>query len=180
MKHVLAVSLKSPDPAAITALGALQRFMEPDCPTRMLRYDLWEFETPAYADRQRIMEAVAGYPDIINPNKQRGSFLDGELPAVAEDGIVWVGVRVEDVSSAASGNWTTILSRSGLAIDSVQLGVLWMLGYPPGTEPGEAARRAGSIATAVDRSRGLLANPVSQRAIVIGSEGPVQTADPVK
>jgi hypothetical protein len=173
MRHVLAVSLRSPDPAAISALGALQRFMVQDCPSRILRYDLWEFETPGEIDRNRIMETVSGYPDIINPNKQRASFLDGDLPDLQGDGTLWVGVRVEDVSSAASANWTAILSRSGLAVDSVRLGVLWMLGYQPGTLSDDAVRMSANIATAVDRNHGLLANPVSQRAFVIGPGGPV-------
>ena len=87
MRHVLAVTLKSPDPAAITALGALAGFMPGSAPVRILRYEVWEFE--AECDRDSIVRTVDRYPDILNPNKQRGAFLDAELPPVAGDG-QWV------------------------------------------------------------------------------------------
>lgn len=165
MRHVLAVTLKSPDPAAVTALGALAGFMPQSAPAAILRYDLWEFE--AAGDRDAVLRTVGGYPDILNPNKQRGVFLDAGLPPVPSGDLVWAGVRVEDVESGASEAWTKLLSRAPSGISSVRLSVLWLLGYPAGTSPAEASARAGEVSVAVDRTHGLLANPVSQRAFVI-------------
>lgn len=169
MRHVLAVTLKSPDPAAITALGALAGFMPGSAPVRILRYEVWEFE--ADCDRDSIVRTVDRYPDILNPNKQRGAFLDAELPPVAGDGLVWAGVRVVDNSSGASEGWTSLLRKAGTGISSVKLSVLWMLGYPPGTSAADAERMAGETAVAVGRTRGLLANPVSQAASVVLMDG---------
>lgn len=166
MRHVLAVTLKSPDPAAVTALGALAGFMPQSAPSSVLRYDLWEFESEL--DRNAVQEAVGCYPDILNPNKQRGVFLDDGLPPLPAGDLVWVGVRIEEVSSGASEAWTRLLSRSQACISSARVSVLWLLGYPAGTSPAEASARAGEVSVAVDRTRGLLANPVSQRAFVIG------------
>lgn len=172
MKHVLAVTLKSPDPAAVTALGALAGFMPQSAPCAMLRYDIWEFESES--DRGAILEAVGCYPDILNPNKQRGVFLDAGLPPLPSGDLVWAGVRVEEVSSGASEAWTRLLSRSPACITSVGVSVLWLLGYPAGTSPADASSRAAEVSVAEDRRRGLLANPVSQRAYVVeaGSPGP--------
>lgn len=169
MRHILAVTLKSPDPSAITALGALTGFMPGSAPARILRYDAWEFE--ADGDRDSIIRTVDRYPDILNPNKQRGVFLDAELPPVAGDGLVWVGVRVMDISSGASEGWTSLLRKAGTGISSVKLSVLWLLGYPPGTAAGEAVRMAEEAAVAVGRTRGLLANPISQAASVVLMDG---------
>jgi len=169
MRHVLAVTLKSPDPAAITALGALRGFMEETAPVKMLRYDLWGFESDE--GREALSGIIAGYPDILNPNKQRGLFLDGALPPLPRDGTVWTGIRVEDVSSGASESWTTLLARGGGSISSVDLSVLWVLGYPAGTDAVDAAARAWKAAVACDRSHGLLANPISQRAIAADDGG---------
>lgn len=170
MRHVLAVTLKSPDPAAVTALGALAGFMPQSAPSAILRYDLWEFESEC--GRDAVRDAVGCYPDILNPNKQRGSFLDGGLPPLPPGDLVWAGVRVEDIDSGASEAWTKLLSRSPACISSVGLSVLWLLGYPAGTSPAEASARAAEVSVAVDRTRGLLANPVSQRAYVVEAGGP--------
>ncbi len=172
MRHLLAVTLKSPDPAAVTALGALASFMPQSAPSAILRYDLWLFESEG--DREAVLETVGRYPDILNPNKQRGVFLDAGLPPLPAGDLVWAGVRVEEVSSGASETWTRLLSRSPACISSVNVSVLWLLGYPAGTSRADASARAGEVSVAVDRKRGLLANPVSQRACVVeaGMPGP--------
>lgn len=169
MRVRAAVRLKSPDPAAVSGLEALRRFMPDQAPERMLRYDLWVFEDASPGEVQRVMSV---YPDIVNPNKQTAAVFDGPLPPLPEDGTLWVGVMVTDTASSFSETWTELLGRAGFRTGGVTAGVLWVLGYPAGTPPDEALQRAGAVAVARDRRHGLLANPVSQSVelLVRGTE----------
>jgi hypothetical protein len=167
----VAVRLKAADPAARTALLTLERLMPADCPLVLDRYDLWEFDTePGKGD---MVGGILGrFTDIVNPNKQvyaildDGGLLDGEDPS-----LTWVSVEVEDHGSSASDSWSSVVARAGYRVFSVRSKVLWRLGFAGCTTPADALRKAGAVAVAVTRTAGLLANPVSQTALVRLSSG---------
>jgi hypothetical protein len=167
----IAVRLKAPDPAARTALLTLERLMPSECPLRLDRHDLWEFDFEP-GDEGMAAAILSRFTDIVNPNKQvytilgEGGLLDGEDPSLA-----WVSVEVEDHGSSASDSWSSVVARAGYRVFSVRSKVLWRLGFAGGTTPSEALRKAGAAAVAESRTAGLLANPVSQTALVRLSSG---------
>jgi hypothetical protein len=167
----VAVRLKAPDPAARTALLTLERLMPADSPRRLDRHDLWEFDIDP-GDEALIEGILDRFTDIVNPNKQiytilrDGGLMDGEDPS-----LTWVSVEVEDHGSSASDSWSSVVARAGYRVFSVRSKVLWRLGFSGCTTPAEALRKAGAVAVAGTRTTGLLANPVSQTALVRLSSG---------
>jgi hypothetical protein len=161
----IAVMLKSPDPAAVTALSTIARVLPAECPVKLHRFERWEFSGPA-CNRESVSGAVGHFDDIVNPNKQAWVFLgSGPLPG-DDPGLVWCSVVVTDREDSISENWTSILVRKGFPFEQVAHSVLWRLGYPTGTQDAEVSRRSLAVSVTSSREGGLLANPVSQSVSV--------------
>jgi hypothetical protein len=157
----IAVMLKSPDPAAVTALATLGRVLPADCPLKLHRFERWEFSGPD-CRHEAVSTAVGHFDDIVNPNKQAWVFLEsGPLPG-DEPTLVWRSVVVTDREDSLSENWTSILSGKGFPFERVVHSILWRLGFSAGTQAAEASRRSIAVAVTSSREGGLLANPVSQ------------------
>ena len=163
---MIAVRLKAVDPAASTALSTLRRTMPGEAPVSLGRYDLWELEmSPGTDTMDRVRSLIASYTDIVNPNKQSWMELGHPDSVPGEDRSqtrVWLVVKDHDDSR--SENWSRILRASRFGVRRVQCGVLWRLGYPPGTAREVAEENAMAVALTRSRRVGLLANPVSQEA----------------
>ncbi|MCK4671195.1 MAG: hypothetical protein KAT47_01545 [Candidatus Aegiribacteria sp.] len=158
----IAVRLKAPDPAAMTALSTLKRINPDTCPGRLERYDYWQFINPS--DGKRTVEKIVShFHDIVNPNKQYWSFSDesGSILSGNEE-LVWTEVLVTDKVDSISENWTDILRRNKYEVEKVMYSVLWRLGYPSGTSMAEARERTLALTITSYRDHGLLANPISQ------------------
>ncbi|OPL17943.1 MAG: hypothetical protein AVO35_07225 [Candidatus Aegiribacteria sp. MLS_C] len=157
----IAVSLKAPDPAAVTARSTLARISPVCCPSVILRYDHWDF-TGEGATEESVTGVVRHYTDIVNPNKQKWCF-ESELDAGnSEGGLLWVPVLVTDMVDSVSENWSNILGRSHPGLGPVRYSVLWRLGYDGSFSEQEAESMAMEVSVATHRRKGLLANPVSQ------------------
>lgn len=161
MSIAIAVSLKAPDPAAMTALSTLRRISPENSPVRMIRYEHWLFGGDG-ASRAAVAELVGHYTDIVNPNKQTWSFTGDLGTEVAGEGLIWLPVLVSDRVDSVSENWTSILERSHPGIGPVRYSVLWRLGYADTTPFDEARAKAMAVSLTTHRQSGLLANPVSQ------------------
>ena len=172
----IAVRLRAPDPAAITALSTLKRIMPDEAPDGLSRYDLWEFEMadPSVSPEggfRVVRELLGHYTDIVNPNKQvyRELYEGSELPDPI-DGMTQLGIVVRDHDDSESTNWTRILATSRFPVDGVRIGVLWLLAYPgEGAAVSRLERMALGTALTTSRLRGLLANPVSQSVDSVGT-----------
>ncbi len=163
------VSLKAPDPAAMTALSTLMRISPGTAPLLLSRYDHWRFTGPG-AGREFVSELVSHYTDIVNPNKQIWSFFEGETdPILTDPGMTWVAVLVTDRVDSISENWTGILGRNHRGVESVGYSVLWRLGFHESISLEEARGRTMTMAVTTHRDRGLLANPVSQLIELLGT-----------
>ncbi len=161
---LVAVRLKVPDPAALTASITLKRLMPDECPLRLDRYDLWEFQV-RIGGRETVTEVVNHFTDIVNPNKQKYFFVektDTLLPG-EDPSLVWAGIVITDHDNSVSGNWTAVLEKRGFPVSSVAYGTLWRMAWPGGTVPARAEEMALSISVSTSRESGLLGNPVSQR-----------------
>lgn len=166
-----AVGLRAANPEAVTALATLRQTMDRQAPDRLLRFDLWEVRVRGELDSAGAEEMLRRYEDVVNPNKNtltvlRGGFHD--LPG-CDSGPVWVPVRVHNLDDAASEAWLSLLAGAGYPVEELSVSVLWLLGYPRDTDPGQAQRLAEEAAVTRARSRGLLGNPVSQR-IAVGED----------
>jgi hypothetical protein len=161
----IAVMLKSPDPAAVTALSTLERVLPAEVPLKLHRFEQWEFSGQA-CSVEAVTSAVGTYDDIVNPNKQIWVII-GREPLPGEDpGLVWCSVVVTDREDSISENWTSILARRGFPFEQVVHSVLWRLGFPSGTPAEEVSRRSIAVAVTSRRESGLLANPVFQSVSV--------------
>ncbi len=163
----IAVRLKAPDPAAITALSTLKRINPDKCPGRLERYDFWRFINPI--DGKRTVEKIVShFHDIVNPNKQSWSFSDtsGSHPSPVEE-LVWIEVLVTDKVDSISENWTDILRRNNFEAERVMYSVLWRLGFPSGTSMTDARERTLALTVTSHRDHGLLANPISQNITIL-------------
>ncbi len=158
------VRLKSPDPAAITAMSTFRRIYPETCPDSLQRYDYWCFMNPRQG-RETINGIVSRYHDIVNPNKQTWSFIDesGDPDDQSDDSMIWIDVRVTDRIDSVSENWTAILRRNSSEVDGVLCSVLWRFGFAPGISYDNARSRVLELTVSTYRDHGLLANPVSQK-----------------
>jgi hypothetical protein len=161
----IAVMLKAPDPAAVTALSTLGRVLPEDCPLELHRFEQWEFSGPACSG-EAVTSAVGTFDDIMNPNKQIWVILGREALPGEDPELVWCSVVVTDREDSISENWTSILARRGFPFEKVVHSVLWRLGFQSGTPAGEVSRRSLAVAVTSRRESGLLANPVSQSVSV--------------
>lgn len=157
----IAVKLKAPDPAAITALSTMKRINPETCPERLERFEYWRFIKPEDG-KNTVERIVSHFHDIVNPNKQSWSFTDGYEFLSENDELVWTSVLVTDKVDSISENWTGILQRNEYKVEGVVYSVLWRLGFPSGTSMPEAHGRTLALTIASRRDRGLLANPISQ------------------
>lgn len=158
----IAVRLKAPDPAAMTALSTLKRINPDTCPVRLERYDYWQF-IKSLDGKRTVKKIVSHFHDIVNPNKQSWSFSDegGSLHSGDEE-LVWTEVLVTDKVDSISENWTDILIRNKYEVEKVMYSVLWRLGYPAGISMTEARERTIALTVTSYRDHGLLANPIAQ------------------
>ncbi|MEN8208957.1 MAG: hypothetical protein ABFR50_06875, partial [Candidatus Fermentibacteria bacterium] len=101
------VRLKSPDPAAMTAMSTFRRIYPEKCPDSLERYDHWRFVNPVRG-RETVTGIVSRYHDIVNPNKQTWAFINepGKPSDLSNNGIVWIDVLVTDRIDSVSENWT--------------------------------------------------------------------------
>ncbi len=158
------VGLKSPDPAAMTAMSTFRRIYPAKCPDSLKRYDHWSFMKPG-GGRETVSGIVSRYHDICNPNKQTWSFIDelSKPPDPSDAGMIWIDVLVTDRIDSVSENWTAILRRSNCDIEEVLYSVLWRFGFASGISCDDARNRVLDLTTSTFRDHGLLANPVSQK-----------------
>lgn len=162
------VSLKAPDPAAMTALSTLKRISPAIAPDELMRFDHWCFEGPG-ADRELVSLMVSHYTDIVNPNKQTWRFFEGTVTVPKSDPeTIRTSVLVTDRVDSVSENWTGILGRKYQGVTGVRYSVLWHLVFRDVT-PDEARRRTMTLAVTSRRDSGLLANPVSQEITLLGT-----------
>lgn len=169
MQTRIAVRLKAPDPAAVTALVTLRRIAGDICPEKLNRYELWEFHGTGETDDIAV-SIVEEYEDIVNPNKETYIILQ-DYPLPGEDSnLAWVSVFISDRIDGAGESWLDILSRSGYEIGKVSCGVLWRLGYPDWIPIETVLMNAGEIAITTDRKHGLLGNPISQNIRIVSDE----------
>lgn len=169
MQTNIAVRLKAPDPAAVTALVTLRQIAGKICPLRLNRYELWEFSGVGESDDMAI-SIVEKYEDIVNPNKETYIILrDYPLPGENAN-LVWVSVLISDKVDSRGESWLDILVRGGYELEKLSHGVLWRLGFPAGTSLSSAEMNAREIAVTTDRKHGLLGNPISQNILVIPDE----------
>jgi hypothetical protein len=171
-KILVAVRLKAPDPSAMTALSTLRRVMPDECPVELDRYDLWEFTVEA-GGRGTVTEVVEHFTDIVNPNKQKYSFVEEgtDLFPGEDPDLTWRGVVVSDHDDSLSANWTAVMLRRGFPVTGVAWSTLWRMAWPSGTGFSDAGRMALAVSTSVSREKGLLGNPVSQ-GIALLKKGP--------
>ena len=158
------VKLKSPDPAAMTAMSTFRRIYPEECPDSLERYDYWCFMNPVQG-RETITGIVSRYHDIVNPNKQTWSFIDefSDPEDISDDSKVWINVRVTDRIDSVSENWTSILRRNNSEVEGVLCSVLWRFGFSSGISYDNARNRVLDLTVSTHRDHGLLANPVSQK-----------------
>lgn len=158
----IAVKLKAPDPAAMTALSTLERINPDTCPCRLERYEYWRFIGPG-GGKRTVEKIVSHFHDIVNPNKQSWSYTDaGGSIHFGKDEFVWIEVLVTDKVDSISENWTDLLRRNKYEVERVVYSVLWRLGFPSGTSVTEARERTLALTVTSYRDHGLLANPISQ------------------
>lgn len=160
----IAVRLKSPDPAAMTAMSTFRRIYPETCPDSLERYDYWCFLNPCLG-RETVSGIVSRYHDIVNPNKQTWSFIDeiSEPGDRSDDRMVWIDVLVTDRIDSVSENWTAILRRNNCEVEGVLCSVLWRFGFTSGISFDNARNRVLDLTVSTYRDHGLLANPVSQK-----------------
>jgi len=160
----IAVRLKSPDPAAMTAMSTFRRIYPESCPDSLQRYDYWRFMNPCRG-RETVSGIVSRYHDIVNPNKQTWSFIDEFNKPVERlnDSMVWIDVLVTDRIDSVSENWTAILRRNNCEVEEVLCSVLWRFGFASGISYENARNRVLDLTVSTYRDHGLLANPVSQK-----------------
>ncbi len=158
------VRLKSPDPAAMTALSTFRRIYPEKCPGVLERCDYWCFVNPVQG-RETVSGIVSRYHDIVNPNKQTWSFIDefSKPPDPSDNGMVWIDVLVTDRIDSVSENWTAIMRRSDCEVEGVLCSVLWRFGFASGISCDDARNRVLELTASTYRDHGLLANPVSQK-----------------
>ncbi|MBD3369410.1 hypothetical protein GF402_03490 [Candidatus Fermentibacteria bacterium] len=166
----LVVGLRAEDPSAVTALATLKSQMPEECPRKLERYDLWEFELDG-GGADTVREIAGRYVDIVNPNKNVHFVLDGESVPPSSQGLDTVWVAVSNVDDSDSLTWSKILRSVGYPLVMVRRSVLWGLCYPSPMRSDLSRARALAVARAVSRSRGLLGNPVSQRIEVLSDAG---------
>ncbi len=157
----IVVSLKAPDPAAMTAMSTLRRINPDECPDTLERYDYWCFTNPSEG-RETVSGIVSRYHDIVNPNKQTWSFIDNEHVR-SDINRIWIDVLVTDRIDSVSENWTSILRRNNCEVDGVRCSVLWRFGFESGVSFETARNRVLDLTVSTHRDHGLLANPVSQK-----------------
>lgn len=166
----IAVSLKAPDPAAVTALSTLARISPLSCPSMIRRYEHWAF-TGRGATKESVSGMVRHYTDIVNPNKQTWCFESELDTGGAVGGLIWIPVLVTDRVDSVSENWSTILGRSHPGLGPVRYSVLWRLGYGGPLSQREAESMAMEVSVTTHRRKGLLANPVSQEIRFLRGNG---------
>ncbi|HVA36936.1 MAG TPA: hypothetical protein VNJ51_04920 [Candidatus Dormibacteraeota bacterium] len=143
---VASVELKVPDNAAFTAYDTLKR-MGLDELGDVQRSDVWLVEADALP--QQILESLKRTEVIYNPNKHALRALSSDRPAAGE---IWVATAGRSHEREAR-----LLAQAGLTgVRSVESRVRWLLL----DERGEPLGRS-----ALDRARGLFANPAYQDAL---------------
>lgn len=158
----IAVGLKSPDPAAITALSTMRRVMPEISPEFLQRYDFWEFDVDS-GGGDMIARMIEHYTDIVNPNKQKCYIYGSDnFPDKHDKKFKWVEFVVRDHDDSVSANWTSILSKSSFPILGVKYAVLWRIGFIMYGSEDELVKRAMMLSRTSFRGKGLLCNPVSQ------------------
>lgn len=162
IKLRIAVRLKAPDPAAVTALNSIHGMGLQLPPVKLLRYEIWEFEL-SEGNSSTVSEMVGHFTDIVNPNKHLWAFVDSStrLPGQTDD-LKWTGVTVSDKEDSTGANWTGILKRRGFPVESVYTGTLWMFGYLKELDDSLVEKLAMDLAVSGSRTGGLLSNPVFQ------------------
>lgn len=160
--RTIAVTLRAPDPEAVTALNAIRSMGIQIPPVRMDRADLWEFRLEA-EERDTVVEIAERFTDIVNPNKHHWRFLEpGEEVTGSGDDLKWVGLVVRESEDSVGENWTGILKRRGFPVVSVHRKTLWLLGYLSELDDALIRKMAMDLAVSSSRSGGLLSNPVFQ------------------
>ena len=164
-----AVGLKAVDPEAVTALQALRETMPDHAPARLLRFTLWQVGMEDGAESEDVERMLRSYEDIVNPNKHTLVMLDGDGPARslgADAGMLWVPARVHNLDDSVSEGWLGLLKRAGYSVSSLDVSVLWLLGYAEEVGRERAGKMARRVSVTRSRREGLLGNPVSQRVTV--------------
>ncbi len=160
------VRLRVADPAAYSALTALNRFGGLEVPlTRLSRAWLWRFtlEVPNRAAAEAAVESWACRSEaLVNPNQHAFGVGDTPWPAADPGPVFWVATRDRPDHR---GREVRALVRDRLGeqrLTDAQAITVWELALPPSTA-GELGRRvANGAAQARGHRRGLLANPYAQ------------------
>lgn len=170
VKLNLVVSLKITDVVAHTAYNALTRRQSYSALEALTRDDLYCLEVEAQNEEDAVAfghRVIAETSCFVNPNKHRYSLTAGALHGV--DDARRVRLLVEWLEDGTAAMMTESLRedpRFGGRIKNVQRGTLWTLAFKSNFH-GDTREMALDIAVARDAKRGLLANPHSQRAIIL-------------
>jgi len=150
----LYVTLRVPDPAAQTALGALARLLGAAAPRGLERGRVW-----LCAGSWEALDADEGV--WHNPNKERlVRWRPGRPGGFGPPGAGERWVLVRERGSRPEARALRLLAERGLDTSGKLLGAqLWRLEF----EPGESLdARAAEVAEVRDAAHGLLVNPHSQ------------------
>ncbi|MBI1390014.1 MAG: hypothetical protein GC154_16355 [bacterium] len=172
----LYVSLKVPDNVARSALTALRRRMGYSSLMDLKRSEFWEIEFPdltpeqAHSTLDRLTRKTAFF---ANPNKHRweienaGRALNDETEHPAMRGAQASVLVCDREDGRAEGTLEALQRQLGGTErpSRLQHGVWWDL-YFEGVSADDARRMSEEMAPAVERGRGLLANPHYQDHIV--------------
>lgn len=155
--EALYVTLRVPDPAALTAAAALARLGSP-APAWLERGRVWHHSGVGWA----FAEPAGVW---LNPNKERGvRWAGGGEPwtasrARAGESEIWVLVR-DRGSRPEAGVIRSLNERGEPAPEALVCAGLWRMGFAGGTEAALGwGRAAGEVRSA---HCGLLVNPHSQ------------------
>ena len=159
------VERQAMDPAASTALAALQLLLGRDAPVKVGRADLWELSaTNAGADAGERFETWLRSSNLfLNPNRDRGVVLGGVAPVPGPS--VASVVTIERGQPDSRAHALTLAHALG-GTWRVRRGTVWTLLWPA-ERAADVAQLAEKAAWARRRSSGLLVNPESQDAQVL-------------
>jgi hypothetical protein len=155
------------DPAAWTALHALQMMMSTHAPIKVGRADLWELRVELKVGENNVAERFESWMRasnlFVNPSRDRGVVLGGVAPLPGPAAAL---VAVVDRGGAESRAHAITLGHALGGSWRARKGVVWTLGWPPERES-DVPALAELAAWARRRSSGLLVNPESQDAVVL-------------
>jgi len=155
------------DPAAWTALHALQMLMGKDAPIKVGRADLWELRVEPKAGEHDVSDRFETWMRasnlFVNPSRDRGVVLGGVAPL---PGPAVALVAVVDRGGAESRAHAITLGHALGGTWRARKGAVWTLGWPAEREA-DVVALADRAAFARRRSSGLLVNPESQDAVVL-------------